>query len=372
MNFYCNQPLIQVEKYKEYLSIVGSLSKLFSDSSSPYLYYRIAEKMFCKAFLANDLSRADVSYDACKDKIGIALKTFLRNNDNSLQKIAEFNKDIGSYSNKNITEKIKIISSLRNKHLDFTNNVYNIENAIYHCIVRGKNKFFVFEENIKKIDIEKIKILKADTSSILFEDGSYEYSFSLSKSTLMKRFLTDKFIDEFEIKILEEPLDELFSLINSKNLLLQKAKYLGTIYLPLYGSQGKIYNNSGLNQWNAKGRLRDKDEIYIPIPKKFYKYNPNFFPNKDIIFSLNLPNGKAIKAKICQDNNKALMSNPNKDLGKWLLKDVLKLKEGELVTNDLLNTYGIDSVRIDKISQEEYDINFSKQGSFEEFINKFE
>lgn len=322
MNFYCNQPLIQVEKYKEYLSIVGSLSKLFSDSPSPYLYYRVAEKMFCKAFLANDLSRADVSYDACKDRIGIALKTFLRNNDNSLQKIAEFNKDIGSYSNKNIAE--------------------------------------------------KIKILKANTSSILFEDGNYEYSFSLSKSTLMKRFLTKKFIDEFEIKILEEPLDELYSLINSKNLLLQKAKYLDTIYLPLYGSKGKVYNNSGLNQWNAKGRLRDKDEIYIPIPKRFYKYNPNFFPNKDIIFSLNLPNGKAIKAKICQDNNKALMSNPNKDLGKWLLRDVLKLKEGELVTNDLLNTYGIDSVRVDKISQEEYDINFSKQGSFEEFINKFE
>lgn len=322
MNFYCNQPLIQVAKYKEYLSIVGSLSKLFSDSPSPYLYYRVAEKMFCKAFLANDLSRADVSYDACKYRIGIALKTFLRNNDNSLQKIAEFNKDIGSYSNKNIAE--------------------------------------------------KIKILKANTSSILFEDGSYEYSFSLSKSTLMKRFLTKKFIDEFEIKILEEPLDELYSLINSKNLLLQKAKYLDTIYLPLYGSKGKVYNNSGLNQWNAKGRLRDKDEIYIPIPKRFYKYNPNFFPNKDIIFSLNLPNGKTIKAKICQDNNKALMSNPNKDLGKWLLRDVLKLKEGELVTDDLLNTYGIDSVRVDKISQEEYDINFSKQGSFEEFINKFE
>jgi hypothetical protein len=360
----------EISKYKEYLQIVGSLSNLFSDSNTPYLYYRIAEKMFCKAFFADDLSRADVSYDACKDFVGIGLKTFLRNNNNSIQKIAEFNKDLPLYKDFKEKDKIIKISELRNKRLELANNLYNINDSLYHCVVRDKNKFFIYEEEIKSIDISNIKIIRKNSSSILFEDGNYEYSFSLSKSTLMKRFLTNSFIDEFEIKILLDPLEELYSLVDSKNVLIN-TKYIDSVYLPLYGSSGKVYTNSGLNQWNAKGRDRNCDEIYIPIPSEFYKYKPNFFPNKDIIFFLKLPNKKIIQAKICQENKKALMSNPNKDLGRWLLRDIFKLKEGTLVTNELLDLYGIDSVRIDKVSNSEYEINFSKKGSFEEFINNF-
>lgn len=59
--FYPNQQNINKEKYQQFLSIVGSLSNLFSDSNVPYLYYRIAEKIFCRAFNAEDLSRSDVS-----------------------------------------------------------------------------------------------------------------------------------------------------------------------------------------------------------------------------------------------------------------------------------------------------------------------
>ncbi len=366
MLFYNHETQENKNKYKEYLQIVGSLSNLFSDSNVPYLYYRIAEKMFCKAFLADDLSRADVSYDAYKNTLGIGLKTFLKNNDNTIQKIAEFNKDLAIYKNKNDYEKIKIIAQLRNKRLDFTNNIYGVKNSIYHCVLRDVNKFYIYEEQIKPIDISNIKLLKQSKSSISFEDGNYEYSFSLSKSTLLKRFETKNFLDSFDISILKDPLDELYKLNRTENILL-KPRYIDTAYLPLYGSRGKVYENSGLNQWNAKGRIRDKDEIYIPIPKKFYKIKPNFFPQKDVIFSLNLPNKKILQAKICQDNSKALMSNPNKDLGKWLLRDILKLKDGQLVTNELLKTYDIDSVRIDKISENEFDINFTKTGSFEKF-----
>jgi len=370
MAFYDKQASENVKKYKEYLKIVGSLSNLFSNSNTPYLYYRIAEKKFCKAFDTDDLSRADVSYDTSKNSIGIGLKTFLRNNDNSLQKIAEFNKDLKLYQDKKNEEKIQIISRLRNSRLEFTNNIYNIDKSLYHCVVRDKNKFLIFEEDIKFIDTDNIKIIKSNSSSILFEDRNYEYSFSLSKSTLMKRFLTSNFLDWFDVNILKEPLDELYHLINSKNIL-KDNKYLDTVYLPLYGSKNKVYENSGLNQWNAKGRPRHKDEVYIPIPSNFYKLKPNFFLNKDIIFSLNLPNKKTIQAKICQSNGKALMSNANKDLGKWLLREVFKLKEGVLVTNELLNLYGIDSLRIDKLNEKEYDINFSQKGSYEDFINSF-
>ncbi|MCK5536626.1 MAG: hypothetical protein KAI79_07350, partial [Bacteroidales bacterium] len=85
--FYSKQQNINQEQYQQFLCIVGSLSNLFSDSNVPYLYYRIAEKIFCRAFGAEDLSRSDVSADAKKDNLGIGLKTFLAGNNKTLQKV---------------------------------------------------------------------------------------------------------------------------------------------------------------------------------------------------------------------------------------------------------------------------------------------
>ncbi|MGL4983034.1 MAG: hypothetical protein ACRC4W_09345, partial [Treponemataceae bacterium] len=123
-----------------------------------------------------------------------------------------------------------------------------------------------------------------------------------------------------------------------------------TIYLPLYSPlSGEVQEKSGLNQWNARGRLRDPNEVYIVVPKWIHKRYQNFFSDRDQIFTLVLPDKNNLQAKICQDAGKALMSNPNKDLGKWILRKVLQLKEGELVTYQKLEALGIDSVRIDKI-----------------------
>ncbi len=43
------------------------------------------------------------------------------------------------------------------------------------------------------------------------------------------------------------------------------------------------------------------------------------------------------------------MSNPNLALGQWILRDVLKKKECELVTIDDLNRLGFDSVCVEKL-----------------------
>lgn len=42
------------------------------------------------------------------------------------------------------------------------------------------------------------------------------------------------------------------------------------------------------------------------------------------------------------------MSNPNKKLGEWILRKVLKKEEGELVTIDDFDKFGIDSIKICK------------------------
>lgn len=72
--FYENQPDKQKNRYKVTLRSLGSLSRLFSSSDEPYLYYRAHENAFCKCFEADNLSREDCSADAAKDSIGVGLK----------------------------------------------------------------------------------------------------------------------------------------------------------------------------------------------------------------------------------------------------------------------------------------------------------
>jgi hypothetical protein len=366
--FFNSQDEYQQNEYQKFLKIVGHLSNLFSESATPYLYYRIAEKIFCKAFQADDLSRSDVSADAKKMNIGIGLKTFLAGNHKTFQKVAEFGGDKSLYENLNTHEKILKIAELRNTRIDFTQRVHALENSIYHCVIRDSGKFMIHEEQMRFIDTANIKNIKTNKGSISFDDGMEEYSFLTSKNTLAKRFLTEKIIYEFPIEILENPLDVLSQcLSNTHSPLVSSELVFQTIYLPLYGKDHIVYERSGLNQWNAQGRVRDPNEVYIPIPAYIHKIHPSFFPNRDQPFNLRLPNGKIMQSKICQDGGKALMSYSNRELGQWILRDVLKLHEGELLTYEKLQILGIDSVRIDKINNENYEINFASNGSFENF-----
>ncbi|CAC9548276.1 hypothetical protein [uncultured Gammaproteobacteria bacterium] len=368
--FFNNQTNDQKKEYQDFLKIAGCLSNMFSDSEVPYLYYRVAEKVFCRSFAAEDLSRSDVSADAKKDSVGIGLKTFLEGNDKTFQKIAEFNSDRPLYANLESKKLIEKVSELRNARIQFTENIHGLENSIYHCILRDSGKFKIFEEPMEKIDIPNICGMKKKKNSIVFNDGKNEYSFLLSKSTLTKRFITTSIIHEFNVDILEDPLLELNKLLQQNNLLLGTDKRIKqTIFLPLYGRGRKVFERSGLNQWNAKGRERHPNEVYIPIPSEIHKNFPNFFPNRDTSFYLKLPDGRRMKSKVCQDNSKALMSYSNKELGKWILRDILNLNERELLTHKKLEIIGIDSIRIDKINDSEFEVNFSKIDSYEKFIS---
>lgn len=62
------------------------------------------------------------------------------------------------------------------------------------------------------------------------------------------------------------------------------------------------------------------------------------------------------------------MSYSNRELGQWILRDVLKLREGELLTYKKLQILGVDSVRIDKINDSTYEINFVSSGSYDKFM----
>ena len=114
------------------------------------------------------------------------------------------------------------------------------------------------------------------------------------------------------------------------------------------------------------------------MPAIIHQKFPDFFPSHEITFVLQLPDGNLMSAKMCQQGDKGLMSNPNSALGEWILRKVLKKRPGELVTINELNTFGIDSVLVEKThkmdeeGKEIYSISFTSSSyeNYQDFLDK--
>lgn len=379
--FLAKQPIPNREKYVDLLKSMGALSRLFSDNKAPYLSYRAHENIFCLTLDASNESRGDVSVDAVQGETGIGLKTFLYKN-SQFEKIAEFNKLLTTYKNLSGMELALAIAKARNERLSITERIYDLNKIIYHCVARDADKFIVYEEDMSPINIENLIIDREDATSIEFHDESNLYKFNYSKSTLFKKFIPND-IFEFPVSILDDP----FSVIAGYGETTKEHSLVAEstdsdeepeipencVILPLYSEQGEVHvqEKSALNQWNAAGRKRAFNEVYISIPIWIHQVFEGFFPPKDSPFDLRLPNGKILSAKVCQENNKALMSNPNADLGEWLLRKVLNLEEGKLLTYEMLVNAGIDSVMVTKKSDDFFEIDFKAIGTYDEFKTEY-
>ena len=361
--------------YLKLLSASAKLSKLFSESQVPYIYYRAAENIFCRSFEAENLSRGDSAFDANYNSVGIGLKTFICNKQVSTEKVAEFNKlskQLNGFKGKDLAHKL---SEFRNERIDLANRLYDIENSLYHIVARKSNELLLFETDYNKIDIDNIGSVKESNSGLQFHDGKNSYSYNYSKSTLFRKFEIPEKVFRLPIDIISDPyslLLELFEEIKgvpkATDLFLKGENF---VILPLYGIKDKrkfVFERSGLNQWNASGRKRDFGEVYIPIPAIIHKLYPSFFPKRDHEFNLQIPTGEVFRAKVCQENSKALMTNPNKALSDWLLRKVFDLKEGELATIEIMEELGFDSVIISKDKNGNFKIDKAKLDSFSEFI----
>lgn len=367
--------------YFEMLQLMASISRLFSESATPYLDYRLAENLFCKYFNAQNDARSCTAYDARLSHLGIGIKTFGLKNGSSMEKIAEFNKLKPKLNGLAGIDLARQISHFRNERMAFANNTYDVAETQYHIVGRQEGMLRVFNTPYELVDTERICDVSDTEASISFNDGRNEYSFNKSKSVLQKRFYLPKDYVEVPVNILEEPLELLALLLKeqSEAVRIHRAEVKGYDYviLPLYSNRGGVKTvpeKSGLNQWNAGGRKRDANEVYIPIPKSIHHMCPNFFPDKDTPFELQLPDGQILSAKLCQAGSKALMSNPNSALGEWILRKVLRKAEGDLVTMEDLDTYGIDSVKVisthttNAIGERVYRIVFS-DGDYEDYTS---
>ena len=374
--FLTTQPEILIENYALKLQIVAALSGLFSENDIPYVHYRLAENLFCSVFSAVNHSRSDTMADASINALGFWIKTFGTKRFSSTEKIAEFDKKSPDLKllEKSPLKLANRLAELKNERMQFALNIHEINKIIYHLVVRQENCVLLLEQPMDFINAENICIIKSSKSSLIFEDGIHEYNFNFSKSTLMQKFYIENLIKKIPVTIHENPVDLLLRL--KDELIIEGETHMKNaedfVILPLYSIRSDtkyVPAKSGLNQWNAGGRERHSREVYIPIPRVVHDIRPNFFPNRNTDFELILPNNKSLTAKVCQENDKALMSNPNKDLGEWLLDQVLNVATGELVTYKMLHDLGIDSVMVRKLGFRKYEIDFKKIGTYEEFIN---
>ena len=403
-HFYKAQPQEQREKYKNMLKAIGSLSRLFSASDKPFLYYRAHENAFCYAFEAENLARGDDSADAKKGLIGIGLKTWVGRGD---QKVAEFGELRPQYKDLSGLELVKKISEYRNLRINTTMKIHGLEEMLYHVVRRnakdGCGFMEILEMEFDPIDIDHIRLLKnkGNENNTYFTDGKHTYHFSTAKNTLYMIFDDLQLMETFDVSIKEDIFDQLEDIYNmlfgksvapstiSKE---EKAKAAfdffmekpgpkyETLCLRLYSTKGSeekgtlkkfVGEKSGLNQWRAAGRPRDPNELYIPYPAEDRRRIPSFFPPRDTPFDLQLPDGKWISAKVCQGGDKAIMSNPNKILGKWLLRDVFQLPEGTVITYDDLLKFGVDSVLFTKLGDNKYTVDFCEIGTYEKMAFEF-
>ena len=262
-----------------------------------------------------------------------------------------------------------------------------IDEILYHVVKRIPNAMQLLECSLDEIDINNIQLLRQgnEKTNPYFSDGKHTYHFLISKSTLYMIFDGMQLVDDFEVDILDNPyalLEQMFATKQvdeqtSPIMNLFEEKHGETLKLKLYttgtknqlnGAKGYPIENSdkyafvplrsGINQWNANGRKRHEDELYISYPASAKEEKPNFFPPRDEEFQIILPDGTELSAKVCQENGKAIMSNPNKALGHWLLRDVFEVAPGTVLGYGDLQKYGIDSVVFEKLGDKKYSVNF--------------
>lgn len=387
--FYDRQPSEYQENYKSMLKTLGSLSRLFSEAEEPYLYYRAHENVFVKYFEVDNNARHDDSADAYDSRsgIGIGLKTWV-GGDN--QKVAEFGRLRPKYEHLTGEELIQAIARYRNARIKTTMNSHGLHKMLYHIVKRVSGAMRIYEANFDEIDIDNIILDEArgNVNSTYFTDGKHTYKFSRSKNTLYMIFDDMKLLDEFEVEIYEDPYDVLSGLmaqgiyVPAQESVSRENQLCLRLYSTKPDGRKFVAEKSGLNQWNGTRKTyrtnengerevasvtsRDPNELYIPYPADDRR-RKEFFPPRDENFELMLPNGQWISAKVCQQDGKAIMSNPNNLLGKWLLRDVFELDEGTQVTYDMLRIFNVDSVMFTKIEDHKYTVDFCELGTYESF-----
>ena len=394
-----SQLTVNFETYSKLVRALASLSGLFTTSNIAYVDSKFIELLYVRTADAENFAFSDMSFDAIlRNAAGVGVKTFRASSISGLkkEKVAEFPRaarDLQLHT-LNGRDLALAVAELRNKRIASDAAEYNValSRSIYHCLVRLESGFFIHEEPYSLIDVDSISPLNSrgakvtdwprEHDHIHFSDGVATWGFNVSKNVLYKRFDLDTGVNSplIPISISSNPFEVLNSLegslLHTETTQSEKASH---VVLPLYSTKGGVKYvapKSGINQWNGGGRKRSFGEAYIPVPSVVHKQSPGFFPPRDEQFELQLPNGDTVKAKICQDGDKALMSDPNVELVQWLFAAIdgsfddanKRLGANRPYSYEDLLSVGKDCVEVRKVSNHKFEMRMRPLGDFEEFL----
>lgn len=127
-----------------------------------------------------------------------------------------------------------------------------------------------------------------------------------------------------------------------------------SLSISLLNRFGQVPERSGLNWWNAGGRPRKLDEVYIPLPRHYAGEAAVVFGGTVVgtrfhayLVSTDEWITLRLEGTVDRENRlaKQIASDGDKTrLGSWLLRDCLQLPARHVVTARDLLTYGNTSV----------------------------
>lgn len=409
-------------RYADLIKAIGSLSGLFGEGTNANIHYRTVEGLFVHTTNAKDLTRKDRVFDAIVGRnfdIGVGIKTFALANSSAtskIEKVQELTKVAGRGELRRLSPKklVHKVAEIRNKTIrsDCIQFGIDISKSIYHCLIRVGDAAYIHEEAYPIIQVDHLAPTNSNgkkrigwertnfSSTLHFTDGQHQYSFHTSKNTLSMRF---NFPDLLNAKRLVMPrIPNIWDVLDAQKLLMvlksSKANQnnfslvggvfdgrpgIDFVVLPLYSNKSgtkRIEEKSGINFWNAGGRRRKYGEAYIPVPQMIHNVAPRFFPKRGTYFSLRLPDERTlVRAGLFQEGGKALMSERNNELCRWLYRVLDPDMDDNLfdrppqrrpfIYTDLMQI-GSDCVIISKIRQTSdnlYSLQLGKIGDFERF-----
>ncbi|MBH0230068.1 restriction endonuclease PLD domain-containing protein [Halobacillus yeomjeoni] len=119
----------------------------------------------------------------------------------------------------------------------------------------------------------------------------------------------------------------------------------------------QVHSRSGLNWGHREGR--ERNQAYIPAPRRVHTSNPGFFPPRRQVFNIITDDGESFACVMAQENSKAIEScYDNSIIGRYFRRR-LGLSDGEFITIDHLDSYGRSFVTLYKIDEETYFMDFS-------------
>ena len=166
---------------------------------------------------------------------------------------------------------------------------------------------------------------------------------------------TDNEIDQ-KIRIAEASIEQVSAATEpSEDLDFEEDQH---IILPLLQRHNnKVHDRAGLNWGQRPGR--DRNQAYIPIPKRIRDRYPDFFPPLAEQFTVLTDDGESFIMAVSQQQEKALETTESNALLGRYFRNRMGLKSGEKVTEDHLREYGRMAVDFYRIEPGTYLMDFS-------------